>query len=78
MSALQLFTKNVFCNESLTPEDQANSAEFRLFGSKWRFVTRLLGLPLGQERDDLVPEEVEEVGIDPLPNPRGLGVLMKG
>jgi hypothetical protein len=29
--------------------------------------------PLGKERDDLVPEEV---GIDPLPNPRCLGILM--
>ncbi len=31
-AALQLFTKNAFCKEFLTPEKQANSAKFRMFG----------------------------------------------
>ena len=40
------FTDGAFCKESLTPENQAISAEFRRFDSKWRLMTRLLGYPL--------------------------------
>jgi hypothetical protein len=43
--ATRLFTKNAFCKEWLMPGEPSNSPEFRPVASKWRLMTRLLGLP---------------------------------